>query len=355
MRAPTNPHQNRNGSLSPHRTRSTVLALTATTALLISSGVAQASPAPASVDLAEAPNVEVLAGDEITSELPSAPSGTASEDVLADAVVEDVLAEHGVGLSDLDTQDREVRVDIRQSESDTAFGVAIVTAAEGSAENPYAWLFTAGHDAGAWTVGLEGTPEFADLLAGSELMDPEQRDTVATSTDPEQVSPAQAAGVGLPFEVGTSMTMTSGPHGWGGSEPPLSSVDFAGGAGTAHAARGGYAYSLCSGWTRVIHDNGYSTDYYHLEDYQWLDGDVQTGHYLGTQGNSLCAGGSTTGPHIHFALRAYDDPDAAGWYTALNGLTLGGWTFVEGAPYNGYAYRDGAEVYPGGTMHNYGF
>ncbi|MBE3000263.1 M23 family metallopeptidase [Nocardiopsis sp. HNM0947] len=354
MRPPTTPRAVRSGRFIPHQARSTALTLTAATALLVSAGVAQASPAPASVDLADASNVGVLVTEEIAADLPASAGGATAEEVLADAVVEDVLTEHGTGLKTLDAQDREVRVDVREAEGAAAFGVAIVTAAEGAEDSPNAWLFTADHAGGEWAVGLEGTPEFAELLAESELMDAEERDTIATSTDPDRVSPNQATGVGLPFEIGTSMTMTSGPHGWG-SEPPLSSVDFAGGAGTAHAARGGYAYSLCDGWTRVIHDNGYSTDYYHLEDYQWLDGDVETGSYLGTQGNSLCAGGSTTGPHIHFGLRAYDDPNGAGWYVGLNGLELGGWTFVEGAAYGGYAHRDGAEVHPGGSMHNYGF
>ena len=347
---PHSPSPVRNGSFIPHRARSTALTLTAATALLASTGIAQAAPVPASVDLAEAPNVEVTATEEIASELPVEFSGVPAEDALADAVVEDVLAEYGTGLSALDEEDREVRVDIRETDGDTAFGVAIVTADTGpEADDPQAWLFTAENE-GGWTVGLEGTPEFADMLADSELMDAEEREAVSTSTDPEHASSTQYTGVGLPFEIGTSMIMTGGPHGEVGQ-----SVDFAGGAGTAHAARGGYAYSLCDGWTRVIHDNGYSTDYYHLEDYQWLEGDVETGHYLGTQGNSLCAGGDTTGAHIHYSLRGYDDPNAPGWFVPVNGMTMGGWTFVEGASYGGHAYRDGVEVHPGQSMHNYGF
>ncbi|WP_017576735.1 M23 family metallopeptidase [Nocardiopsis kunsanensis] len=349
--SPHSPNTTGNRSFIPHRARSTALTLTAATALLASTGIAQASPVAASVDLAEAPNVEITADQEVASELPSTVGGAASEDLLTDAVVEDTLAEYGTGLPALDEEDREVRVDIRETDGEAAFGVAIVTAATDSeAGDPQAWLFTSEYDTGEWLVGLEGTPEFSDMLADSELMDAEQRETVSTTTDPDRVSSSQYTGVGLPFRIGTSMIMTGGPHGGVGQ-----SVDFAGGNGTAHASRGGYAYSLCNGWTRVIHDNGYSTDYYHLEDYQWLEGNVPTGHYLGTQGNSLCAGGSTTGAHIHYSLRAYSDPNAAGWFVPVNGKTLGGWTFVEGASYGGYAYRGNATVYPGQWMYNHGF
>ncbi|MFE9247294.1 M23 family metallopeptidase [Nocardiopsis sp. NPDC006938] len=324
------------------------IALTASVALVVTAAPATAQTTTAPLSTAD--NVEILLDAEVADTLGS------SERSLTDSVIEDVLSERSTELSTLAAQDRDVRVDIREADHDSAFGVAIVTAPEVEGEEPYAWLFAAEQDGNGWDVGLEGTEEFSQLLAGSGLMDTEQRETVAASTDPDQLSPMAYTGVGLPFSIGTSMIMTGGPHGFSGG-PPYSSVDFAGGNGQARAARGGYAYSLCTGWTRVIHDNGYSTDYYHLEDYQWLPGNnVGTGHYLGTQGNSLCAGGSTTGAHIHFALRGYTDPNAAGWYVALNGRTLGGWTFVEGANYGGYAYRNGVgNVYPGGSMYNYGF
>lgn len=322
------------------------LALTCTAALATTAGTAQAAPVPALAD-----NVEIIVGSQVAADLP----GTG--ELLADAVVADVLAEEGADIAALDAQDKDVRVDIREAADGSAFGVAIVAVPVGSQEAPEAWLFAADHTARGWEVGLEGSAEFSEILGDSALLDPDQREAVSAATDPDQdVTAATYIGVGLPFAIGTSMVMTGGPHGWG-SGHPYSSVDFAGGNGQARAARGGYAYSLCTGWTRVIHDNGYSTDYYHLEDYQWLPGNnVGVGHYLGTQGNSLCAGGSTTGAHIHFGLRAYTDPNAAGWYVPLHGRTLGGWTFVEGAAYGGYVYRNGVgTVYPGGSVYNYGF
>lgn len=326
------------------------LALTCAATLVATAGTAQAAPAPAQGP-ASADNVEILVEPAVADDLPG------GGEPLADAVVADVLAEEGVGIAALGAQEREVRVDIREATDGSAFGVAIIAVPIGSEDAPQAWLFAADDGADGWEVGLEGSAEFSDILAGSALMDAEQRETVAASTDPGQdVTAATYIGVGLPFAIGTSMVMTGGPHGWS-SGYPFSSVDFAGGNGQARAARGGYAYSLCTGWTRVIHDNGYSTDYYHLENYQWLPGNnVGVGHYLGTQGNSLCAGGSTTGAHIHFGLRAYTDPNAAGWYVPLHGRTLGGWTFAEGAAYGGYVYRSGVgTVYPGGSVYNYGF
>ncbi|MBB5430933.1 M23 family metallopeptidase [Nocardiopsis composta] len=324
-------------------------------ALALAAGAVPAAAEPAPAAHSGADNVEVLVDRQAAADLPAAAGASSAPDALADAVVAGVLGERSTELSALAAADRDVRVDIRESADGAAFGVAIVTAPEAEGEEPYAWLFAAELRGGAWTVGLEGDETFSGLLAGSALLDGEERAALAASTAPGRASASQATGVGLPFATGTSMVMTGGPHGFG-SGPPYSSVDFAGGAGQARAAAGGYAYSLCTGWTRVIHGNGYSTDYYHLEDYQWLPGnDVGAGHYLGTQGNSLCAGGSTTGAHIHFSLRAYTDPDAAGWYVPLNGLTLGGWTFVEGAAYGGHAYRDGVgTVYPGGSMYNYG-
>ncbi len=338
----------------PRTGYSGALAATAAAALLTSASMAHAQPV-ADTALAEADNVEITV-DTVARDLPGQGAGAAAEDVLADAVVSDVLEFRGSGISTLAAQERDVRVDVREASGDSAFGVAIVTAPTGSEENPYAWLFAAEYRGGDWTVGLEGTEEFSSILADSTLLAEEERETVAASTDPERVRTAAYTGVGLPFAIGTYQVMTSGPHGFS-SGYPYSSVDFSGGDRAVRAARGGYAYSLCTGWTRVIHDNGYSTDYYHLENYQWLPGNnVGVGHYLGSQGNSVCAGGSSTGAHVHFALRAYSDPNAAGWYVALHGRTLGGWTFVEGAAYGGYAYRNGVgTVYPGGAMYNYGF
>ncbi len=330
-----------------------IFTVIAATAFIAGTSV-PASAQPSAPLHSTADNVEIILDHAETMELPTALSTAAepAESILADAVISNVLNERDTELSTLAAQERDVRVDIREASDSTAFGVAIVTAPMGADEDPQAWLFAAEHDSSGWDVGLEGTEEFSSLLADSSLLDEEERESIAASTDPAQAAPANYTGLGLPFAIGTSMVMTGGPHGDIGE-----SLDFAGGEGLARASRGGYAYSLCDGWTRVIHDNGYSTDYYHLEDYQWLPGnDVEVGHYLGSQGNSLCAGGSTTGAHIHYSLRGYTDPNAAGWYLTMNGKTLGGWTFVQGSQYDGYAYRDGVgTVYPGGLVHNYGF
>ncbi|MFC7441512.1 hypothetical protein [Laceyella putida] len=79
----------------------------------------------------------------------------------------------------------------------------------------------------------------------------------------------QRTGLQLPFAQGATWYMTGGPHGWAGSDRPYSSMDLSGGDQKVVAARSGNVYTMCSnnlGWIRVVHDNGYSTDYYHLWD-----------------------------------------------------------------------------------------
>ena len=152
--------------------------------------------------------------------------------------------------------------------------------------------------------------------------------------------------------------MTGGPHGWDGGSRPFSSADFSGGDGTARAAGAGAVWSMCgsgTGWIRIIHDNGFSTDYYHLTGIVNGTGQrVNAGDFLGYQGTDVLCGGSASGPHVHFALRQYD-ANLNGWYVPLNGFTIGGWTFYEGAqPYGGYATDGASQVGPGGALYNYG-
>src|SRR5699024_10344430 len=120
-------------------------------------------------------------------------------------------------------------------------------------------------------------------------------------------------GLQLPTPTGTTQYMSGGPHGWAGYHHPYSSVDIYGGNGDVRAARSGTARPVCNGWTRIIHDNRYSTDYYHLRNFQWQDGWVGTNAYLGEHGTTLCAGGSASGAHVHFAIRHYD-ANLNGWY-----------------------------------------
>jgi murein DD-endopeptidase MepM/ murein hydrolase activator NlpD len=210
------------------------------------------------------------------------------------------------------------------------------------------------HDGRSWTIGLEGDAEFAAYVEESPLLDAEERRVFEGYVAGGGFTTTAVTGLQLPFPVGTSQVMTSGPHGWGGFDRPYSAAAFAGGNRDDRVARGGTARSICNGWARVIHDNGYSTDYYHLSNFQWLSGSVGANWYLGEHGTSVCAGGAASGPHVHFALRRYD-ANLNGWYVPLNGNSLGGWWFWEGAAYGGYAYNPShGYAYPGNWMYNFG-
>jgi LasA protease len=76
---------------------------------------------------------------------------------------------------------------------------------------------------------------------------------------------------------------------------------------------------------------------------------VRKGTYLGRIGMGLPCGGSTTGPHVHFALKQGSNK------TPVDGKVIGGWLFREGnVPYQGYASRNSKQVNVGGELLNYG-
>ena len=140
-------------------------------------------------------------------------------------------------------------------------------------------------------------------------------------------------GMALPFGVGQTWTLTSGPHGWGGTESPYSSVDLAGGDQVVRAARAGTAYTMCQGWIRVIHDRGYSTDYYHLWNSISVNGaGVGQGAVLGNTGTDVTCGGAAYGRHVHFGLRQNSA------YVPIAGHDIGKWVLANGAA----AYQGGA-------------
>jgi murein DD-endopeptidase MepM/ murein hydrolase activator NlpD len=154
------------------------------------------------------------------------------------------------------------------------------------------------------------------------------------------------------------MTMSGGPHAWDGGSGPWSSMDFAGGnaSGIVRSSGSGTATSMCGaggGWTRVIHPNGFSTDYYHMHGTTYYNGTaVGRSAYLGTIGVDVCAGGAASGAHVHWGLRTYD-ANLNGQYTNLHGRGIGGWTFYHGAAqYGGYATRLGVTAYPGQAIYN---
>ncbi|MEU7566138.1 peptidoglycan DD-metalloendopeptidase family protein [Streptomyces fradiae] len=264
----------------------------------------------------------------------------------------------------------EPRVGVKRRAGDWAFGTAVLATAPGSPELPQGWLFVAHREDGAWKVALEGEPGFTGLASDAEpVLKTAERRALATtgaagSTNPGATSPgateggmtAQLAGgdyrtgMALPFTVGQTWYMTSGPHGWSGSGTPWSSLDFAGGDQVVRAARGGTAYTMCKGWVRVVHDRGYATDYYHLVSNINVDGAaVAAGAYLGYTGNDVTCGGSSTGRHVHFALRQN------GAYVGIAGHDFGRWRPENGgSAYAGSALHGSRRVAAGGQLYNYG-
>ncbi len=290
---------------------------------------------------------------------------SAGPDAVTRAVVAEVRAVTAAAPARLASQDREIQVSLDRADTTRrawAFGTTVVTAPTDEHAAPQGWLFLARHGARGWTVGLEGQRSFARLAERAPLLRPyESRvlaDAAPSGRTHTEAQPLAATGLQLPWAVGTSITMTGGPHGWDGYSHPFSSADFSGGDGTARAAGAGAAWTMCSsgvGWVRIIHDNGFSTDYYHLTGNIAGTGQrVNAGDFLGYQGTDVSCGGSASGPHVHFALRQYD-ANLNGWYVPLNGFTIGGWTFYEGPQaYGGYATDGASQVGPGGALYNYG-
>ena len=141
----------------------------------------------------------------------------------------------------------------------------------------------------------------------------------------------------LPFPIGESWS-NGGSHTFTGSgDYPQSSLDFNDGGGWGSnldhlwvvAAAGGrvVVHSSCN--VEVVHDDGWSTAYYHLDDLQVQTGDVidintPLAHYANNRNQALCEGGSSSGPHVHFSLKK----DAQ--YFHLDGVALSGYVVHTG-------------------------
>jgi len=239
----------------------------------------------------------------------------------------------------------------RQSDG-WAFGTAVLAGTPGGSQLPDGWLFLATRSDDGWRLGLEGEAAFAELAKTSPVASPQERALFAEHGDAQSTPLAGGdfrTGMQLPWSVGASWIMSGGPHGWGGSELPYSSVDLHGGDQVVRAARGGNAYTMCRGWIRVIHDRGYSTDYYHLWNNINVNGAaVGAGARLGDTGTDVTCGGAANGRHVHFGLRQNSV------YVGINNHNVGGWVPVAGAAYQGYALHGSAVRYPGAALYNYG-
>ncbi len=249
--------------------------------------------------------------------------------------------------------DRTAKVEANRRSGEWAFGTAVLPTRPGSAHMPEGWLFVAHQVQGRWQVALEGEAAFAELTAKAPIVPAGERALLAQQ-DGGQVATTGAGdlrtGMALPFAVGQSWTMAGGPHGWAGAAAPWSSLDLAGGDQRVLAARAGTAYTMCTGWVRVIHDRGYASDYYHLWNNVNVNGAaVGQGAFLGNTGTDVTCGGSASGRHVHFALRQNNA------YIGIGEHNIGKWVPQNGgSAYQGSALHGSARAYPGGGLYNYG-
>ncbi|MGH3659753.1 MAG: peptidoglycan DD-metalloendopeptidase family protein, partial [Micromonosporaceae bacterium] len=243
------------------------------------------------------------------------------------------------------TADR-IRVTVTRGDADWGFGAGVVTAPARRGAYPYGWLFLSRRVGDGWRVALDGDPEFAELAGTAPVLSYAERELFTARRG--EAGGDTRTGMRLPYAVGQAWTYTGGPHPMGGST--LSSIDLAGGDLKVRAARAGTAYTMCKGWIRVVHRNGYATDYYHLWRQVKVDGtEVSAGALLGAAGTDVTCGGSATGRHVHFSLRR------DGKYVPITGHGLGGWVIYQGdRPYRGYARHGSARAEVGDVLTNHG-
>jgi hypothetical protein len=227
-----------------------------------------------------------------------------------------------------------------------AMGTTAIPVPAGDTAPPEVSLFVAHVTNGHWKVALAGTDAFTDLLAAAPTtVVPAAQERVLTQFG--NASPAASVtstGLMLPWKIGQSWTMKSAPGG----------LDFSGKSAQVLAAGPGWLYRFCSsrpghGLVLLIHPNGLATTYYQMSAVTNLpDGSqVKVGAYLGKIGTDLPCGGTAGGPKAKPAVRF----GLAG--SALDGMTIGGWTF-HAETLSGYAEHGVKKIMPGGLLDNYG-
>ncbi|WP_245730252.1 peptidase M23 [Micromonospora pallida] len=281
----------------------------------------------------------------------AAPAGDVTEAVTARLLGQaSVTADPHLRTADAD----DTRVTVaRRDGRNWAFGTAVVVAPHEEDAYPKGSVFVAHRDRSGWQVAFDGEAAFAELAedAPSTVVSAQEKKVFAAPSPGTMLANGDfRTGMRLPYAVGQTWYYTGGPHGWGGGELPYSSIDLAGGDQRVLAARGGTAYTMCRGWIRVIHDRGYSTDYYHLWNSINVNGaSVGEGAYLGDTGTDVTCGGSASGRHVHFGLRQNSA------YVQIHDHSLGKWVLMRGSSaYQGYALHGSARVNTGGGLYNYG-
>ncbi|SEF32395.1 LasA protease [Amycolatopsis pretoriensis] len=132
----------------------------------------------------------------------------------------------------------------------------------------------------------------------------------------------------LPFKAGQQV-YSAGIHSDDGGTGVKNAIDFSPADRTVRAALAGTVHlQHCAGgdWVTIDHAGGWRTGYYHLEGIDVTDGEhVEAGAVLGSTGNALPCGGSSTGAHVHFTLWT-----GSGAAEPVDGKTIGGWHFTAG-------------------------
>ncbi|NAW63734.1 M23 family metallopeptidase [Photobacterium halotolerans] len=145
----------------------------------------------------------------------------------------------------------------------------------------------------------------------------------------------------MPWRQGYNW-VPNGPHAHSGSGFPLSSIDvsydwpaWGGATYSVTAAHDGYATVLSRCQVRVTNQNGWATNYYHMDGVQvsngqWVTKNTKLGTYANNRSTALCEGGSSTGPHLHFSL-LYQ-----GRFQSMQGTSFGPYQVQTGR----YSYDD---------------
>jgi LasA protease len=94
------------------------------------------------------------------------------------------------------------------------------------------------------------------------------------------------------------------------------------------AAAAGIPRRISACFFEITHADGWQTSYYHLENIQVFSATIHQNDRIGVLANTFdeatCSGGSSTGPHLHFALKKN------GAFVAINGTPLSGWSIHSG-------------------------
>lgn len=136
----------------------------------------------------------------------------------------------------------------------------------------------------------------------------------------------------LPFPVGESWRNGGSHTNHGSGAYPQSSLDFNAGGywgdNLGHiwvaASAPGVIKNHSSCFAEIIHEDGWSTTYYHIDNIRYATGsnitrNTRIANYASNKSQALCNGGQSTGPHLHFSMKK------DGQFYHLNGMRLSGY------------------------------